>query len=470
MRVLRRAAVAALIGAAVGAAQAQAAAPLNLGFYDGEVLSPAAAERATSLDRASQLGAKIVMVPVDWVGVAPSPPTRDAGDPGNPAYDWHAVDSAVRDAAARHLSVVLAILTAPPWAEGANRPASAPRGSWRPSPTALASFARAAARRYSGSYPDPATSGARLPAVRYWQPWWEPNLSVELTPQWVREQGRLVPSGPRIYRQLLNAMYGAVKGVARANVVVTAGTSPFGDPPGGDRMRPVQFARELLCLQGSRLRPAACRDPAHFDVFAHHPYSVGGPRRAALNADDAAVPDMYKFVRLLRAAERTRRALPQGHKRLWVTEMSWDSFPPDPGGIPVEQHARWLEDAFFLLWRQGVDTILWFGVRDQAPNPDYASTNQSGVLFRDGSPKPAATAYRFPFVAERVSSSRVRVWGLAPRRATVLIKRRSQAGPKTIAVIHVGRNRVFDTTVPLRGRVFLHAVGGGLSSLEWLTK
>jgi hypothetical protein len=459
-----------LIGASVAAAQAQAAAPLNLGFLDGDMTSPTSTDRSTSLDRASQLGARIVMLPVDWVSVAPRQPTGDAADPGNPAYDWHAVDTAVRDASARHLSVVLAILTAPAWAEGPDRPVSAQRGSWRPSPAALGAFARAAARRYSGSFPDPTTSGAHLPAVRYWQPWWEPNLSIELAPQWTRENGRLVPSGPRLYRQLLNAMYSAVKGVARANVVVTAGTSPYGDAPGGERMRPVQFARELLCLQGARLRAAACRDPAHFDVLAHHPYSIGGPRRAALNADDASVPDMYKFARLLRAAERTRRALPRGHKRLWVTEMSWDSLPPDPGGIPVEQHARWLEDAFFLLWRQGVDTILWFGVRDQAPVPDYASTNQSGVLFRDGSPKPAATAYRFPFVAERLSSRRVRVWGHAPRRATVLIKRRTQTGPKTIAVIHVGRNRVFDTTVSLRGRVFLHALVGGLSSLEWLTK
>src|SRR5437763_11390312 len=147
MSVLRSAAVAAVVAALVGAVQAQAAAPLNLGFYDGDVLSPNASDRATSLAQASQLGAKIVMVPVDWVRVAPRQPTGDASDPRNPAYDWHVVDSAVRDASARHLSVVLAILTAPPWAEGANRPASASPGSWLPNPAALASFARAAARR-----------------------------------------------------------------------------------------------------------------------------------------------------------------------------------------------------------------------------------------------------------------------------------------------------------------------------------
>ena len=45
------------------------------------------------------------MVPVDWVRVAPRQPTGDASDPGNPAYDWHVVDSAVRDASARHVSV-----------------------------------------------------------------------------------------------------------------------------------------------------------------------------------------------------------------------------------------------------------------------------------------------------------------------------------------------------------------------------
>lgn len=450
--------------------EAHATPPLTLGFFDDDFLSPVAAERATSLDRASQLGARIVVVSVSWLGVAPFAPTGDAANPANPAYDWRQVDARVRDASARRLPILMALTTSPTWAEGPHRPASAATGSWRPSPTAFAAFARAAARRYSGSFPDPDAAGTRLPAVRYWQPWWEPNLGGQLSPQWTTRGGRLVAAGPALYRELLNGMYRSVKSIARSNVVITAGTSPYGDPPGGDRMRPLQFARELLCLQGARLRPAACPDPARFDVYAHHPYSTGSPRRAAINADDVSVPDMYKLARVLRAAERTRRALPLGHKRLWVTEMSWDSFPPDPGGVPIEQHARWLEDSFFLLWRQGVDTILWFRVRDQAPIPDFASTNQSGVLFQDGAPKPAATAYRFPFVADRVNRSRVRVWGLAPRRGTVLIQRRTRAGRRTLAVIRVGTNRVFDTTVALRGRVFLRAVCGGQTSLEWLTR
>ncbi len=50
---------------------------------------------------------------------------------------------------------------------------------------------------------------------------------------------------PTHYREMLNATYSAVKAVDPAMLVVTGGPSPYGDPPGGDRVRPVQFYREL---------------------------------------------------------------------------------------------------------------------------------------------------------------------------------------------------------------------------------
>jgi hypothetical protein len=161
-----------------------------------------------------------------------------------------------------------------------------------------------------------------------------------------------------------------------------------------------------------------------FDVLAHHPYSVGGPFRQALNDDDVSLPDLAKLRRPLRAAERAGRALPRGPKRLWVTELSWDSRPPDPDGVPALVHARWLAQAFYVLWRQGVGTVLWFQVRDQAPLPSYAATSQSGVLRRDGRPKPARRAFSFPFVARRGRDGWVRAWALAPAAGRLSIERR----------------------------------------------
>ena len=116
---------------------------------------------------------------------------------------------------------------------------------------------------------------------------------------------------PAHYRRMLSAFYRGVKSVRPAALVVTAGTAPFGDPGvGGHRIMPARFVRELLCLRRSRrrLRGTSCPAPARFDVLSHHPYSVGSPRRKALNADDVSIPDLGKLTRLLRAAERHRCA------------------------------------------------------------------------------------------------------------------------------------------------------------------
>src|SRR5258708_3190666 len=84
------------------------------------------------------------------------------------------------------------------------------------------------------------------------------SLPAPLEPQW-RKRGRSrVPARPAISRGLPTAFSSGVRRVHRDNVVITAGTGPFGDPPGGERMPPAQFVRELLCLRGQSLRSEAC--------------------------------------------------------------------------------------------------------------------------------------------------------------------------------------------------------------------
>ena len=213
---------------------------------------------------------------------------------------------------------------------------------------------------------------------------------------------------------------------------------------------------------GQGRSPRPCRARARFDVLAHHPYSVGRPRRKAINPDDVSIPDIVKLTRLLRTAERSGRALPRKRHAVWVTETSYDSSPPDPDGVPAATHARWLQEAFFLLWRQGVDTITWFQIRDQLPAPSFAATNQSGVYLADGRAKPAARAFRFPLVAERATRRSHRVWGRSPLAGRVTIERRSGAGWRKVRTVQVKRGATFllriATTVP---RVSVYAPGSG---------
>ena len=167
-------------------------------------------------------------------------------------------------------------------------------------------------------------------------------------------------------------------------------------------MPPVAFDRGLFCLRDdAALTPLSCPDPPHLDALSHHPYGIGGPLWHALNPDDAAVPDMYKIARVLHAAERAGHVLPAGPKQLWVTEISWDSSPPDPNGVPILEQAHWLEQSLYVLWRQGVDTVLWLQIVDSPPIPNYGSTYQAGLYYLGGGAKPAAQAFRFPFVTRR---------------------------------------------------------------------
>ncbi len=452
--------VAAIAAIAPPNAGAASAPPLLTGFSDS-VFTAAPAEREPWLQRAVDTGASIVRVDVGWP--APRTAGRPAGfaprNPADPNYDFRAADSAVKAATAHGLRVLAFFTGAPAWAEGRGRPPSAPAGTWRPDPAALRDYGEALARRYSGTFPDPAQPDAVLPRVRDFQVWNEPNLAVYLTPQWAR--GR--PFAPAHYRRMLNAFAAGAKAVHADNAIVTAGTAPFGDPqPGGRRIMPARFWRELLCLRGSRLRRGHCGAPARFDVLAHHPYSVGAPDRRALNADDVSIPDVGKLTRLLRRAVAVRAVSPATPKRVWVTEVSYDSSPPDPNGVPAARHARWLETALHLLWKQGVSAVLWFQIRDQAPVPSYAATNQSGVFLRDGTAKLAATAFGFPFVTERVRGGLVRVWAVAPTLGTLSVE---NAAGRVVATRPVPANRVVSFVVRGTGRGAVRGRVGARASL-----
>jgi hypothetical protein len=434
------------------------AGPLRLGFTDREFFQTDAIDRDIGLQRTRALRASLVRLATGWREIATSrPPTRAlARDPAWPGYSWGSLDAAVIAVASQHRVPVLSFTGAPDWAEGRNRPRvsyGAQPGTWKPSGSAYRDFAEAAARRYSGHFQG-------LPAVRYLEAWNEPNLVRYLSPQWQRRKGKLVPVSPASYRSLQNGFYNGVKaGNPRARVI-TAGTAPFGDPvAGGFRMPPAFFWRQVFKAR------------VKFDVLAHHPYSTGSPSHRAINPDDVAIPDLGKLTRPLRKAIRKGKVLPRRSKPLWITEVSWDTKPPDPDGVPAGKQARWVEGAFYKLWRQGVDAIVWFHLRDEARGDGYPFTYQSGVYQRgptvdQDSPKPAVRAFRFPFTAYR-SKGVARLWGIAPKKGKLEIQVRSGGSWKHLATVRAKGGRIFSRRLPVaRGKV-LRAVQGNESSLTW---
>jgi hypothetical protein len=421
------------------------------------------------LSRARAVGSGVVRISMP--GVAPDGPKPPVGfnprDPASQDYSFGSVDTAVKAATADGLRVILEFTGVPRWAEGRHAPGGAAPGSWKPSPAYLGEFATALGRRYSGHFPDPSDPSRMLPKVWAFQLWNEPNLSLYLAPQW---QGNR-PEAPLLYRGMLNAFYAGIKSVDPSALVVTAGTAPFGDPwPGGQRIQPAAFWRDVLCVRklGSRLVGERCRDPAHFDVLAHHPYSVGKPDTAALNPDDVSIPDIGKLTAILRVAERNRTALPHIHHPIWVTEVGYNTSPPNPQGIPIPTAARWLEQTLWLLWSQGVSVITWNTIVDQPPVPDYSSTTQAGIYFVNGQPKPQLVqAFTFPFVASHHGRSEVELWGRSPAAGRLTIERLANGGWKPVAHLNARAGAVFVTHIVDTAPASFRAVVGGRLSLVW---
>src|SRR5213075_986822 len=94
---------------------------------------------------------------------------------------------------------------------------------------------------------------------------------------------------------------------------------------------PLSFMRRLLCLSRA-LRPT-CGFRVRFDVWSTHPYTSGGPTHHAIKPNDVSLGDLPKMRAVLDAAVRAHHILSSGRPEFWVTEFSWDSKPPDPGGV-----------------------------------------------------------------------------------------------------------------------------------------
>jgi hypothetical protein len=430
-----------------------AGAAFRTGFQEDQYVTGDTALREALFDRTVAANASVVRINVIWRSLVASPPANPS-DPADPAYRFRVLDEAVQAAARRGLRPLLTINDAPYFAEGPGGPADPNPdrvGSWRPDPAALAAFSRAVATRYSGGF-------GGLPRVRDFQIWNEPNLSVWLSPQ--REGEREV--SPDHYREMLNAAYSAIKGVHADNQVVSAGTAPYGDDRGDKRVRPLEFLRKLLCLRDNLER--RCKQKAKFDILAHHPITYGPPRDGAIHRDDATTSDFDLVVRTLRAAERAN-TVTKGRHEAWATEIWWETNPPDPNsGQPLAKHARWLQQALFILWRQGADVVLNFRVQDEQ---DVAARLQSGVYFASGEPKPSATAWAFPFVGNRKSSRRVEAWGKAPVGGELRIQRLANGGWRKVGRVSVDAGEVFTAKLSIRGATQLRAKVGGQTSLAW---
>jgi hypothetical protein len=428
---MRRVAITVLVLAGVISSSAAAADSIETAIY----LTPERvdAEARLSFQRTRAAGATVTRLPLIWSSVAPE--RRPAGfrpsDHEDPAYRWDSFDSVVAEAVRSSLQPLVTVHVAPRWAEDAGT--VGPAGTRRPAPHELASFVRAAATRYSGEVPS-------LPRVHLWQVWNEPNVYLYISPQRVDRK----PFSPQWYRQMLNAAARAIHSVHRDNVVIAGGLAPFTTRLRKHGVGPLEFMREMLCL--SRRLKRTCKQRSHFDIWAHHPYTSGGPTHQAYRADDVSLGDLPEMRRVLMAAYRNGSIVSRTAPKFWVTEFSWDTRPPDPRGVPVGLHTRWVAEGLYRMWQSGVSLVTWLQLRD---GPIATSFFQGGLYFRGASieqdrPKPALRAFRFPLVAFPRRGG-VYVWGRTPASepGKVVVEQSFRGGWRRLGVLRTSRHGIF---------------------------
>lgn len=433
-------------GAAAAASGAQAQ-PLIPAMLPNLATTPSANDVA----QMKNAGVRVVRLLVDWSTVAPGrrPTTFDAADPADPAYDWGATDEAVTTATGAGFQPILDVVGAPAWA--ARAPATPqgadgnPRGPLTPSAAALAQFATALATRYGGAFDG-------LPRVHYWQLYNEPNLDQNLRPQ--IEGGR--PASPALYRRMVNAFAHAIHDVHTDNLAIAGGLTPFTFRTGKTQhsIAPLRFMRDFLCMSAGAHPHPTCGGKVEMDVWSHHPYTSGGPTHKAANPDDVSLGDLPAMHRLLLAAAKAGKIVSRHPPLFWVTEFSWDSSPPDSAAVPVSLLMRWVPQAMYEMWLNGVSLVTWFSLRDHA-RPSFM---QSGLYFEDGTPKPYLRGFRFPVVAFPRSRG-FYVWGRTPlgERATVVVEQRTVGGWHATGTIRTGAGGIFHHTYSATPTGFVRA-------------
>jgi hypothetical protein len=165
----------------------------------------------------------------------------------------------------------------------------------------------------------------------------------------------------------------------------------------------------------------------------------------------------------LRAAVRAGHVMSRRKVAWWATELSWDTNPPDPGAVPMRLHRRWVAEALYRMWRNGISLVTWFQIRDTTASIPGEHVFESGLYFGCNGgpecwrPKPSLTAFRFPFVAF-TNPKGVLVWGRTPfgRRGRVVIEQRGTGWRKVVTLRSDG-NGIFTRTLRASKRGFMRA-------------
>ena len=308
------------------------------------------------------LGVGIYQTQAHWHQIATTRPT-DPTNPRDPAYRWPSyLAEAVTEAERHGIQVQLMIIGAPRWSNGGSTWKYAPD-----QPSDFADFATAIARKY--------------PSVNQWMIWGEPNREPNFGPLAPARRGTGKLSGaeaiaPRLYAQLLDAAYGALKAVNPANLVIGGNTYTAA---GRDDINTYQWIRYLRLPDGSRPR---------MDMWGHNPFSFRKPDLNDPPSRGGAVA-FGDLRRLARALDRAR--FPNSPLKLYLSEWGVPIGFKDKDlrySLKPKEGKKWIRAGFRIAreWDR-IYTLGWV-------HPVDTHRSSQGLLDSSGRPKPGYHAYR----------------------------------------------------------------------------
>ena len=351
MRRLSLVPILALTLLAVAGGRASAAPGLAYGLQDDAWVAYGPGTLAERTATLHALGTGIVRMTVRWDAVEPNPDS----------FDWEHTDVVLNGLHDAGQEIVVTLYGTPGWANG-GRAANVPPAAGAD----FAEFASAVATRY--------------PFVHRWTVWNEPNQRRWLT-----------PASPTLYvSRLLNPAYAAIHDASPESLVAGGVTAPRGGTGGTS---PVSFIRGMGRV-GARL-----------DAYAHNPYALApGETPWSGGCTHCETITMATIGRLV---NETRKAF--GPVRLWLTELGYQSNPPDRLlGVPPETQATYVAAAAYLAWATPrVDMLIQYLYRDE-PGLDRW---QSGLETVTGVVKPAMAAVTAPLAQVSRHGLTVVLWG-----------------------------------------------------------
>ena len=233
------------------------------------------------------------------------------------------------------------------------------------------------------------------------------------------------------------------------------------------RIRPLEFMREILCMSTGATPTATCNAEVGFDVWAHHPYTYGGPTHNAFHPDDVSLGDLGEMRRLLRAARRPATSASR-RRRLLGDGVQLRLAAGRPEGIATRAARTLGLRGAVPHVENGVSLVTWFLLHDQ---PFPQGMFQSGLYTEDEPREAGAASVQVPVRRLQPAGGQGVVWGRTPSGKLKSLDRRA-AGRRQwreIARVKSDRNGIFSGLVPSADRSgFLRArMAGGEATVPF---